>query len=119
MPSKGTAVALECTARKSPFASHTQACSSYQRAAPAEENSMSNPNLFGTSDRAGTIIDQAAYDVGLRQHMLRVYNYMASGLVLSGVVAYGLFASPALASLFFEVEAGRCVGLDVLVCARR
>ena len=75
---------------------------------------MANPNLFGTSDRAGTITDQAAYDVGLRQHMLRVYNYMASGLVLSGIVAYGLFASPALASLFFEVEAGRVVGLNIL-----
>ena len=27
-------------------------------------------------------------DVGLRRHMLRVYNYMASGLVLTGIVAY-------------------------------
>src|SRR5262245_59517032 len=83
------------------------------RAAP-KENSMSNPNLFGAANRAGTIADQAAYDAGLRQHMLRVYNYMASGLVLSGIVAYGLFASPALASLFFEVEAGGVVGLNTL-----
>jgi uncharacterized protein len=75
---------------------------------------MSNPNLFGAANRAGTIADQAAYDAGLRQHMLRVYNYMASGLVLSGIVAYGLFASPALASLFFEVEAGGVVGLNTL-----
>jgi uncharacterized protein len=75
---------------------------------------MSNPNLFGAANRAGTISDQAAYDAGLRQHMLRVYNYMASGLVLSGIVAYGLFASPALASLFFEVEAGGVVGLNTL-----
>jgi hypothetical protein len=27
-------------------------------------------------------------DVGLRQHMLRVYNYMAGGLALTGIVAY-------------------------------
>ncbi len=27
-------------------------------------------------------------DVGLRQYMLRVYNYMASGLALTGIVAY-------------------------------
>jgi FtsH-binding integral membrane protein len=74
---------------------------------------MSNPNL-GTFNRTGTVSDQAAYDVGLRQHMLRVYNYMASGLVLSGVVAYGLFASPALASLFFEIQAGNVIGLNVL-----
>jgi uncharacterized protein len=75
---------------------------------------MSNPNLFSTANRAGTITDQAAYDLGLRQHMLRVYNYMASGLVLSGIVAYGLFASPQLASLFFELQAGRVVGLNML-----
>src|SRR5205807_4347914 len=27
-------------------------------------------------------------DVGLRQYMLRVYNYMAAGLAISGLVAY-------------------------------
>ncbi|HZU90908.1 MAG TPA: Bax inhibitor-1 family protein, partial [Stellaceae bacterium] len=31
---------------------------------------------------------QAAIDVGLREYMLRVYNYMASGLALTGIVAY-------------------------------
>ena len=30
---------------------------------------------------------QADIDVGLRQYMLRVYNYMASGLALTGIVA--------------------------------
>ncbi|HYX04570.1 MAG TPA: Bax inhibitor-1/YccA family protein [Reyranella sp.] len=75
---------------------------------------MSNPNLFGTFNRAGTVADQAAYDVGLRQHMLRVYNYMASGLALSGIVAYGLFAVPELAGLFFQLQAGRVVGLNIL-----
>src|SRR5215471_918463 len=74
---------------------------------------MANPNL-GSFNRAGTITDQAAYDVGLRAHMLRVYNYMASGLALSGIVAYGLFASPELAGLFFKLEGGRVVGLNIL-----
>ena len=32
--------------------------------------------------------DAALIDVGLRQHMLRVYNYMASGLALTGLIAY-------------------------------
>lgn len=32
-------------------------------------------------------------DVGLRQHMLRVYNYMAGGLGLTGIVAYVAAAS--------------------------
>ena len=74
---------------------------------------MANQN-FGGFNRAGTITDQAAFDVGLRAHMVRVYNYMASGLALSGIVAFGLFASAELASLFFQVQAGRVVGLNVL-----
>jgi FtsH-binding integral membrane protein len=69
---------------------------------------------FGTTNRSVPVADQAAFDVGLRQHMLRVYNYMGSGLVLSGIVAYGLFASPQLASLFFEIEGNRVAGLNVL-----
>jgi FtsH-binding integral membrane protein len=74
---------------------------------------MANPN-FGTFNRPGTITDQAAFDVGLRAHMMRVYNYMASGLALSGIVAFGLFSSAELASLFFEIQAGRVVGLNIL-----
>src|SRR5215472_7321885 len=34
---------------------------------------------------------QVAIDVGLRDYMLRIYNYMASALALTGIVAY-LFA---------------------------
>ena len=30
----------------------------------------------------------AAFDEGLRRHMLRVYNYMAIGLVVTGIVAF-------------------------------
>src|SRR5258708_24264612 len=36
----------------------------------------------------GAQADAALIDVGLRQHMLRVYNYMATGLALTGLVAY-------------------------------
>jgi FtsH-binding integral membrane protein len=35
-----------------------------------------------------------AIDVGLRQYMLRVYNYMAGGLVVTGVVAFAVASSP-------------------------
>ena len=41
--------------------------------------------------RWGTVArtyDRAEIDAGLRQHMLGVYNYMASGLLLTGIVAY-------------------------------
>jgi len=34
----------------------------------------------------GTV--RADIDVGLREYMLRIYNYMASGLALTGIVAY-------------------------------
>ena len=42
----------------------------------------------------------AAFDAGLRSYMLSVYNYMASGVLLSGVVALG-FASSGLAAQVF------------------
>jgi hypothetical protein len=74
---------------------------------------MADPN-FGAVNRPGAIADQASFDAGLRTHMVRVYNYMASGLALSGIVAFGLFSSAELAGLFFEVEAGQVVGLNTL-----
>jgi FtsH-binding integral membrane protein len=42
---------------------------------------------------------QVAYDQGLRQYMLRVYNYMASGLFLTGAVAVGVYQSGLIWSL--------------------
>jgi FtsH-binding integral membrane protein len=44
--------------------------------------------------------DQAVIDEGLRSYMLRVYNYMASGVLLSGIVAYALANSSAYAVIF-------------------
>jgi len=38
--------------------------------------------------------EAAEIDVGLRQYMLGVYNYMASGLALTGIVALLLSSSP-------------------------
>jgi FtsH-binding integral membrane protein len=43
----------------------------------------------------------AHVDVGLRQHMLKVYNYMASGLTLTGMVAYAAGNSPAIMNLLY------------------
>jgi uncharacterized protein len=42
--------------------------------------------------------DRALIDAGLRAHMIRVYNYMAIGVALTGVVAWAtsLFISPAV-----------------------
>ena len=39
---------------------------------------------FGSVPRAG---GQVVFDAGLRKHMLSIYNYMTSGVLLSGIVA--------------------------------
>ena len=33
-------------------------------------------------------IDQAVVDEGLRKYMLQVYNYMTTGLLLTGIIAF-------------------------------
>jgi FtsH-binding integral membrane protein len=38
----------------------------------------------------------AAFDEGLRQHMLRIYNFMGVGLVITGLVAMIVASTPAL-----------------------
>ncbi|UVK52920.1 Bax inhibitor-1/YccA family protein [Mesorhizobium sp. AR02] len=55
---------------------------------------MNTPNLgyrVGTGAQAGAVFDE-----GLRQHMLRVYNYMGLGLVVTGLVAFMVSSTPAL-----------------------
>ncbi len=43
---------------------------------------------FGTSyDRNGGLSGSSTYDAGLRKHMLSIYNYMSSGVLLSGIIA--------------------------------
>ena len=55
---------------------------------------------------------EASYDAGLRAYMLSVYNYMTSGILLTGIVAmlfsYGGATSPAYTLL----HAGRPARLD-------
>ena len=43
---------------------------------------------FGTVPRSGgAVADGTVFDAGLRKHMLSIYNYMTSGVLLTGVVA--------------------------------
>ena len=52
---------------------------------------------FGASPSLdGRTAGRTAFDAGLRRHMLSIYNYMASGVLLSGVVAL-VFAQSGLA----------------------
>jgi FtsH-binding integral membrane protein len=48
----------------------------------------------------------AAIDAGLRAYMLRIYNYMAAGVALTGVVAWFTYNAAVVTN-----EAGRIVGL--------
>ena len=59
---------------------------------PTKTGFGASPSLNGEVLGTG-----ATYDAGLRKHMLAIYNYMASGVLLSGIVAL-LFASSGLAA---------------------
>ena len=52
---------------------------------------MSDYNKWNTAARGGYAGQTAAVDAGLRAYMLRVYNYMAAAVALTGVVAYATF----------------------------
>ena len=47
--------------------------------------------------------DETELDTGLRQYMLRVYNYMASGLILTGIFAYGATKVPTFLNMMYSV----------------
>ena len=55
--------------------------------------------------QAGTRADTVEVDAGLRSYMLRVYNYMAAGIAITGVVAYATYlmaaSNPAFQQLLF------------------
>ena len=42
---------------------------------------------FGASPARDRQVDRTTFDAGLRKYMLSIYNYMASGVLLSGIVA--------------------------------
>lgn len=50
-------------------------------------------NRFGYGAQAQSA---ALFDEGLRKHMMRVYNYMGLGLVITGIVAFVVSQTPAL-----------------------
>jgi len=71
-----------------------------------------DPQTTGVS--AATVgVPRAARDVGLRSYMLSVYNYMASGVLLTGIVAMLLVNSP-LIRLVFDPVTGRPTLLPII-----
>ena len=80
---------------------------------------MNMPNYgYGWQTGAGRI-DRTLFDEGLRQHMLRVYNYMGIGLVLTGLVAYIVGTTPALYVPIFSTPLKWVVMLAPLAFASR
>ena len=71
-------------------------------------------NLNSTGARSSQ--STAAIDAGLRSYMLRVYNYMAMGVGLTGIMAY-VVANTSLINLFYSIQDGRIAptGLGFLV----
>ena len=56
----------------------------------------------------------ATYDMGLRAYMLSVYNLMAGGLALTGIVAMLASKSDAFIQLLYRIDSGRVVGIAPL-----
>lgn len=54
---------------------------------------------YDSNARSGAVA--ADYDAGLRAYMLKVYNYMAGGVGLTGLVSYMVSQSPALLNAIF------------------
>ena len=55
-----------------------------------------NTPFRGFGVNAAPAQSQVLFDEGLRKHMLRVYNYMGVGLVITGLVAFAVANTPAL-----------------------
>jgi FtsH-binding integral membrane protein len=65
------------------------------------QNQFDPRTTTGGYDPAVSVgVPRAARDAGLRSYMLKVYNYMASGVLLTGIVAL-LFANSGMAAQVF------------------
>lgn len=60
-----------------------------------------DPRLGAFRAQAPGVVE-AGYDAGLRSYMLSIYNYMASGVLLTGIVALLVYSTPALFAVFFN-----------------
>ncbi len=64
---------------------------------PEEKFSLRTAQMSGAQAHAADI------DVGLREYMLRIYNYMASGLALTGIIAYASANTPAILNMLYVI----------------
>lgn len=68
---------------------------------PNNKFTLSTHAMGGAQSAAGVEID-----AGLREYMLSVYNYMASGLALTGIVAYFSANTPAIINMLYAPGEG-------------
>lgn len=60
-----------------------------------------NAQRLGAVPRAGgDVAGRVSYDAGLRKHMLSIYNYMTSGILLTGIVALLAFTTGTAEAIF-------------------
>jgi uncharacterized protein len=64
---------------------------------PTNMNKPAAHSWRAASDHPAQVIDE-----GLRQHMLRVYNYMALGIAVTGLIAFLVGTTPALYTPMFS-----------------
>jgi len=65
------------------------------------DNRMRPEGLGVSPSQTGDVTGRTTFDAGLRKHMLSIYNYMASGIMLTGIVAL-LTAQSGLAVTFSQ-----------------
>jgi FtsH-binding integral membrane protein len=77
-------------------ASHTREAAKEYEMASWNDPQTPRSGFGASAGLDGRTAGRAGYDTGLRKHMLSIYNYMASGVLLTGIVAL-LFARSGLA----------------------
>src|ERR1700680_2495294 len=63
-----------------------------------------NGNSYRTAQAGYAASSTAVLDQGLRAYMLRVYNWMASGLVLTGLIAFAISHTSAMDAFYPMVQ---------------
>ena len=51
------------------------------------DNQQSRTGFGASPSQTGDVAGRTTFDAGLRKHMLSIYNYMASGVLLTGIVS--------------------------------
>src|SRR3984957_12672699 len=79
-----------------------------RRITMAFQDPFANPQTYDQTQAA------TGFDAGLRAYMLRIYNYMASALALTGIVAMLAANSPAVMQAMYSVGPNGHAGMSGL-----